>query len=661
MKNKKIGKISLKNIFKQKRELSQEEKIYKSYKISEFFKLFFYVLGFPLLACITIVYSAKLYGTGSYNQTWSYAIKMFFLLWLIVGVVQLIFNHHKKRFIERSIFIVAFSLVIILFSILFLSLQSKNIVKKAHEEYDKYGVNIQPLERQYETFLPYTTGGGDVASFSSNMKNFNRVYGVGLQSKQIGSLNTDKTKFKYYSADKESIKNLIELANKENKAESAPGLNLSKTKINYFFDGDANYSVTAKDDKALKSGKYYLSSGLYADGMLFGIKQVYDILYVSQKAEESIKINGYKLSSGEISNNPDEVLLDQLKQVRKENGEYDKYKKTYLSNHSDDKGKYNLDTERLNKIIKSVTTTLNIQLTGSTSGLNVVEAILGLAKANDIGGIIDLINSITKKELTVNEALTFVAAIVPFVQSSARPDIMFLDNSKVLSGTDVTLREYALSRYYGSVHGSIVSTVVLPNENGRIGNINMEKQGVLASENALSAQQVKQLEADSSYMPKLHPILLLRRILLTGFPWLVVMMLISTYFGIKKEVRFRELIKVKSIKDSYSLLSDEDKEIFKNKINDKTLNNNENQLVLDNNVDILDDKNTITIEENTLEEKEDKTDTSEKINEKKGKITKVKAKKEKKEEISKDQNKNLNENENETEITLETNNDKQEG
>lgn len=577
MKDKKPSNTKIKNIFKSNKQLSQEEKIYRSYRLSIFFKLFFYVLGFPLLTYFAIVYSSKLYGMGSYNKTWSYAIIVIMVLWLIIGIAQFIFNKYKKSFMSRAIFIVVVTLVLILLSILGLSVKSQKIVNKAKEEYSFYGVNIPPLEKQYETFLPYTTGGGDAAAFGASMRNFDRVYGVGLKSGQIGGLNTDGTLFKHYTDDKKSVQSLIELANKKNEAENIPSLNLwkpSKEKpINYFFDGDANYSTTAKDHNDIKKGNFYLSSGLYADGMLFGLKQVYDIIYVNQKAEESIRVNGYKLSDGTVTHNPDEVLISELNDVHKK-AEYNNYKSAYLENHSDDKGKYNLDEERFNKIIKSVASVLNLEITGSTSGLNVVDAIMGVAKVNDIKGIIDLVNKLTSKDLTVNQALSFVAALVPFIQSSARPDIMFLDNSKLLIGTDVTVREYALARYYGLVHGSVVSTVVLPNENGRIGRIDMSRGGVLASENALSAQALKQIEADNSYMPTLHPIMLLRRILISGLAWLIVMLLISTYFGVKKDIRFKELTKIKAAKESYVLLTDEEKELLREKLNNK--NNNEN-------------------------------------------------------------------------------------
>lgn len=493
-------------------------------------QIFFYCLGFPLVVLLAASKSSEFLGKAGFDNTGKNAILTIILIWAIVSLLQVVFNHFKKGFASRVIFIISITLVFMIGTALILQATSTKKIDTVRKEAITQGYNadVPNAKKQMDWFKLYTNGSGYASNYAGSASRLSETYNVGINPSAVRpGQNTDNSASKLFESknQKELKKQLqnINISMKDNP--KAP---------NYFFDGDAYYNVNKKGE---------ISNGLYSDGFIFGVKQVKDIIKVNTIVNEYIAKNP-QIVDGKTFENADLYLAHLKVKQAQEGSEYQKYLKEGKVKKEIDayQKKYTIDEAKLNEILQAVLVVLGEELQGGAAeGLNLVLTLGGLIGLENIDKINDLIQAITGSADVKVKILALLSDFSTYRLSGVKPVEMFISNDE-LGDTGISMRDYALAQYYGRVHGGNIGSVILPNKEGKIGKITMDSGGKLAAENQMTYQELEQLMVDSQYKPTVYPRFLVRRLLLVLSGVVAFFMALSTLYGTKARMELDLLV-----------------------------------------------------------------------------------------------------------------------
>lgn len=442
-----------------------------------------YLVGFPLLLVMVFATTVSFLGKGIYGFGAWYGILVIVGLWLVVTILQIVVSSFSKCYKARTMIMLIIAVGLVLTGAIVMDAVGTKMIKDVQEEYKEQNVKIEDYTYQVNWFVTVTSNKKSMNDkFLTNVDDFLRVYNVRLSSKNYGGdKNTD----------------------------------LSKVTYN-------------KDDDA-----YYSPNGMYSDGFIFNINQAIDILITYHEAQASYKAKNKNVDTeleaaiAALESNSSSAW-NQYKQT-------DEYKAAY--GVDGDAYKYMLTEERLNLILKS----LGMELQGYTDALS---AVLNLFGMNEYASLLSYINS----NLTVDQIVTIVNDMNLFDEDIIKADLM-----ELLKGfsfyqspqarpifdfiEDEELREYAFAKYYATVHGSKVGSVLIGDN---IGQVTMDASGFPASY-GYSLDELYQLKADLSYKPTLYPLMAARRYMYI-FAFLIGLAFIgSIHFGNKEKELFATL------------------------------------------------------------------------------------------------------------------------
>lgn len=482
------GKLSLTEITKYK--------LYKTLKVA------FYLLGFPLALFLTMKSSNVFYSQTGFQVVENKPALAMIVVWLVVVAISLIVKVAVKGFTPRAIIVITSALVLMIGVGFLAEMNAKRSLKATEKKYSFKNTGMHTDMPRFQElaswFVPYTPGAGSrVRDYTNTLNDFKRIYGIDVNSSTI--------------------------------------------KAGQNGDGKAPLTYDKKNDAT------YNKNGLYADGYIFGLKQVYKTIATVEDVEKFYSENGRNL---EI-----EIIKETNKLIADKNSAWNKYisspeyqEAIYEGKRSDGAAKYEIDAKKLDDIVKAVAASVNAALTGSTEGLNLVQTIMDLAKVGDIKGLLGVINTVAKKNFTVDDILGFLKPFSTYHLSNVKPIFMFLPDKKLdAKKCNYSLKDYALASYNGNIHGAIVGAVIIPNKDGRIGRITLDTPGTLAAGNAMDKSALFNLMVQMDYAPSVFTDLMVRRMMFSFVALVAVFLFASYYFGFRENQMFNRITDYKFI------------------------------------------------------------------------------------------------------------------
>ena len=444
-----------------------------------------YLIGFPLLAVMVYVSSTHFMNGAAFEKSAWYGVLAIAALWLVVTILQLGFSLFTKNFKARAMFSIFIAVGLVVASALVFDAYAEKKINEVASEYQQYeNVDVDSYNYQIQWYDNMTSGKSSLAKkFNSNVDNFIRIYNIGYTSKNYG--------------------------------------------------GDTNTDLSPVTYDA-KNDVYLSPNGMYSDGYRFGINQALDILITYNEVQ-----NYYK----DLDKDADVELAAAIVALENNNNsEWNTYKQTeeYLAAYGEDGEayKYMLNEERLNSILS----VLGYQLEqGSITGLISVlgnkippeYAQLGdlLNENLNVDTIVEAINDmgIFDETITKNDLFEILKGYSYYQSPKTKPIFEFLEDER--------LKEYAYAKYYATVQGANVGSVLI-GEN--IGCVTMDEGGYPASF-GYSLDELYQLRADLSYKPLYYPLFAARRYLYVFAGIIGLSYILAYHFGQKEKEVFDSL------------------------------------------------------------------------------------------------------------------------
>ena len=471
------------------------KKLIKKHDRSAALKNLSYLIGFPLFFLVVCIGSIPFIGEEVFSKTWFYGIAIACAAWFLVTILQLIVAIFTRNYTGRAICAIIFTLIVMVGGFVFFDYfwANKNVeeirvelVKNTNdlsdEQYDALEEKEQKalLEKcgvseykdQVSYYSPWTTTvTGYTKEYMENIEQFMRVYNVPFISEVKGSVNTDGSEYG-------------ETTQKD--AEGNP---------EYWFG---------------EKGKYYSKNGLYADGYIFSAEVARNIL-ISYNS-----IRAYYDKNKDIT--ADEALEAELAKVEasttwKNYTKTEEYKAVYGVGGT--ANNYMVTEERLDKIIRALGQQLVAQgVYDKLAGINVaglidvgeVLADLGITKS-------DLQNITLEKLVTIIQGLGLdldadsIMALLSTFSNYQSPELY----PSMYYIEDPMIREYAYAKYYATVHGANIGSVLATDDpDGSLGQVSMSTSGYPASF-AYELNDLYLLKAQTEIATTYYPLFAARR------------------------------------------------------------------------------------------------------------------------------------------------------
>lgn len=441
-----------------------------------------YLLGFPLLTVMVFATSLSFIGEKVYGAGAWYGVLVIVGLWLVVTILQIVFSKFSN-YKSKTLLVLIISVVLVLVGAIVIDAVGTKIIKDTQEEYSERDVEIEGYTYQVNWFSTITSGKKSMnEKFVANVNNFIRTYNIKFESKNFGDENTDLSEVVY---------------NKEDDA-------------------------------------YYSPNGMYSDGFIFNIHQALDILITYHETQAYYKNDG---------KNADEELDAALLALESNSSSaWNQYKQTaqYKAAYGENGQayKYMLTEERLDLILGTLGAELSEYKTALEFILNRIDG------AEDFVELLEYLN----EDLTVEQIVGIVNGLGLFEDPIEKEDLLDLlkgfsfyqsPQAKPIYDfiEDDGLREYGFAKYYATIHGAKVGSILIGDN---IGGVTMDTPGYPASY-GYSLDELYQLKADLSYKPTLYPLMAARRYMYLLAVIIGLSCIVTYYFSNKEKELFDTL------------------------------------------------------------------------------------------------------------------------
>lgn len=526
-----------------------------------------YLLGFPLLLLLVYFGSTSMIYNEAFTDTKYYGLIAVAILWVAVIILQALFSMLCKNQNGRAMFGMIITLVIVIGGAVAFDIFAEKKFKQIEEENQAYGVTMKSYKHQINYYETLTKDKSDLTDqYNKTVARFTNTYNIGVKGECFsddynmdGSLPVyDKQRDAYFSPNgmyadgyifsmDEAIDILItyhETQAKYAKAKKDVDVELknaiAQVKASTEYD---KYQSTEEYKKA-----YNIVDGTAYNHMLT-IEQVDEILSVIGAKLSSITSNNIIMSIvpesiRSITNiiNKDlsiEVLVDTINNLQLG---------TVLSLVSVEQELMDVIYEALIPVMEYATlptTTLQFDsvenFKTSINNITVKNLLnqLNFAKVNGAAKNFGLdltdyqtvfTNGLTKEfvENLIYE-LSFTSNLFFYQSPTVRPVFDFIE--------DKELKAYAYAKYYATVHGANVGSVLIGNN---IGGVTFTSSGYPAS-HGFTLQELYQLKMDNSYIPKAYPLFAARRYMYVMGGVMVIMIALYYHNSRKQDEAFKQL------------------------------------------------------------------------------------------------------------------------
>lgn len=505
---------------------------------------------------------------GAFADTKYYGLLAVAGLWVVVIILQVLFSLFTKSKNGRAMFAMVITLVVVIGGAVFFDIYAEKKFAEIESKHAAYGVSMKSYKHQINYYVPITSGKSGMAkSYANDINRFCSVYNVGEGGKCYsddynidGSVPTyDKERDAYFSPNgmyadgyvfsmDEAINILI---------------TYHETRSKYAKLGeDADVELSAAITQARQSSEYieYTQTEEYQNAYNTEDGTAFDHMLTIEQVDEILMILGSGL--GDALNNLDlitavlpaaiqsylplinedlsiDALVDLINNLELN---------TVISLLGFEEDLMDMLYAALLPIIQNVTlptTTLQFDTVENFStSLNQITvknllAQLDFDKVNGLVGNFGL--DLSDFEILFTDGLTkdFVENIVNelaltsnlfFYQSpTVKPVFYFIE--------DETLKEYAYAKYYATVHGKNVGSVLIGDN---IGEVTFSSSGNPSSQ-GFSLKELYQLRMDREYMPQAYPLFAARRYMYIMGGIMAIMMALYYHNARKQDEAFMQL------------------------------------------------------------------------------------------------------------------------
>ncbi len=527
-----------------------------------------YLLGFPLFFLLVYFGSTSMIYNEAFTDTWYYGLVAVVGLWLVVSILQVLFALICRSKNGRAMFGMIITLVVMIGGAVAFDIFAEKQFEKIAEENEVYGITMKDYKYQINYYQTLTTDKKSLTdSYVEDVERFCRVYNINVKGKCFsddynmdGSLpEYDKDRDAYFSPNgmyadgyifsmNEAINILItyyetqeyyadlgknadeELDNAIAAARTSSAYLQYKQTDEYkkaynTTDGTAYDHMLTLDqvDAILSELGDAVSKGLikFSAFLVFLPSEITDLLGIVN-GQLSIDvlvdtINGLKLGDVIPLLGFEEEIMDVLYEALLPILRYASLPSTTLQFDS----VANFETSLLNITVKDLLTSLDFDKVNET----VSEFGLDLS---DFEGLFD--NGLTRGfiEQIINE-ISLTSNLFFYQSPTVKPVFEFVENEM--------LREYAYAKYYATVHGANVGSVLIGNN---IGAVTFSTSGYPAS-HGFTLQELYQLRADNSYIPKAYPLFAVRRYMYAMGGIMIFLVALYYHNARKQDEAFMEL------------------------------------------------------------------------------------------------------------------------
>lgn len=539
----------------------------RKYNCYRTLKTICYLLGFPLLLLLVYFSSTSMIYDKAFSDTKYYGIMAVALMWLVVIILQALFSMFTKSKNAKTMFGMIITLVIIIGGAFAFDIYCEKRFKQIEEENVQYGTSMKSYKYQINYFETITSDKSDLTdAYKKEVDRFCRVYNVGIKPKCYSEdLNIDKTipvydknTDSYYSPNgmyadghifsmeqsidilityhetrnlyekqkKDADKELLQaIATVKNSAEYQAYQATEEYKTAYGTNGTAyNYMLTIDKVDIILShlgkglGDALEDLSLITSLIPASISQYLDLL------DEDLSIgvladtiNGLKvefvLSFLGIENELMDVLYEALMPILK----YAVKEGTIIPFDTLE----NFKTSLNNLTLKNLLNELNFEkLTNvlNNFGIDITEYQSIFNNGITVEFIENLVN-----ELSLTSNLFFYQA------TTVKPVFDFIK--------DETLKNYAYAKYYATIHGSNVGSVLIGDNVGAV----TFGSGGYPSNFGFTLKELYQLRMDNSYIPKAYPLFAARRYMYVMGGLMLLLTAIYYHFSRKEDESFGKM------------------------------------------------------------------------------------------------------------------------
>lgn len=439
-----------------------------------------YLLGFPLFFVLVFVGSIPFFaGDGFGSAKWT-GIAVALGVWLFSVVLQLVIGKTLKTYNGRTIVTLVASLILVIGVSVAFDLAADSKIGKIKEDYEKLGVEVKPYKYQAGYYDTRTSGKESLTDkYNKDVYDFCLTYNIGYKSQNFGDKNHDGSPVTY----------------------------------------------NKKDDA------YYSPNGMYADGYVFGFKQALKVLTDYYESKAAIE------AADTEKRTADEILEAALKDLDDDPDwtaykNEDEYKKAYSP---DGPGyRFKLNEERLNKILESLGESLAPVAKLPMVGGKLAE--MGITEESldnlNLEGLLNLINDmeILSEPLTAPALMDVLEDFSFYQVPTLRPKFDFLK--------DADLKRFAYARYYATVHGASVGSVLIGD---RIGKVDMTHNG-FEGEKGYALNQLYDLRARNEIAVKYYPMTAYRNYAYVCAGIIALMTILTYHWKRKEDEAFAESV-----------------------------------------------------------------------------------------------------------------------
>lgn len=527
-----------------------------------------YLLGFPLLLLLVYFGSTSMIYSEAFTDTKYYGLIVVAALWVVVSILQVLFSMFSKSKSSRAMFSMVITLVLVIGGAVAFDIYAEKEFTKIAETNAPYGVTMKDYKHQINYYEAMTKDKGDmVDAYIKNVNRFTTVYNIGVKGdcfsddyNMDGSIPTyNKERDAYFSPNgmyadgyvfsmDEAIDILITYHETQAKY----------TKMKKNVDEELSNAITAV--KASSAYQTYQNSDEYKKAYNTTDGTAYNHMLTMEQVDEILAVLGggvgdalesLKLVTGLLpasikpylnllnENLSIDVLVNTINDLKLN---------TVISLLGYDQELMNVLYEALMPILKYATlpaTTLQFDSVAnfktSINNISVKNLLtqLNFTKLNSVVSNFGLdltnyqtlfTNGLTREfiEDIINE-LSLTSNLFFYQSPTVKPVFYFIE--------DEELKAYAYAKYYATVHGANVGSVLI---GSNIGAVTFSSSGYPAS-HGFTLQELYQLRMDNSYMAKAYPVFAARRYMYVMGGVMLIMIALYYHNSRKQDEAFMQM------------------------------------------------------------------------------------------------------------------------
>lgn len=541
----------------------------KKYNRYRTLKTICYLLGFPLLLLLVYFGSTGMIYSNAFTDTKYYGLMAVGALWVVVTILQVLFAMLSKSKNARAMFSMIITLVLVIGGAVAFDIYAEKEFTKIETANSAYGVTMKSYKHQINYYEAFTPGKGNMTnSYISDVSRFCNVYNVGVKSK-------------CYSDDY-NMDGSVPVLDKETGAYISPNgmyadgyifsmneaidilITYNQTRLDYEKlgkDADNELSIAMTAAKNSSAYQAYQATDVYKAAYNTTNGTAYDHMLTMDQVDEILGVLGSGL--GSALSDMDIIIgavvpasLSPLLDLIDENLSIDVLVNaintlqlsTVIPLLGFEEELMDVVYEALIPIMEYATlTTTTLQFDTVQNFKTSINAITvqGLLTQLDFGKLNSVVSNfgldLTDYQSIFDNGLTseFIENIVN--ELSLTSNLFFYQSPTVLPVfdfiTDEKLKAYAYAKYYATVHGATVGTVLVGDN---IGAISFSSSGYPSSF-GYSLTELYQLRMDNSYIPRAYPLFAVRRYMYIMGGIMVIMIALYYHNSRKQDEAFAQL------------------------------------------------------------------------------------------------------------------------